>query len=60
MGEDAQFLFQFPHQRGLGRFARLYLATGKLPQARHRPARAALLEEDTTLGIDQRGRDDDH
>ena len=53
MGGNAQFLLQLPHQGGLGCFARLDLAAGKLPQARHRFPSRALLQEDPTVGVDQ-------
>ena len=51
---DSQFFGQFANQCGFGGFARLDLAAGEFPQARHRPALRPLLDQHTAISIDQR------
>src|SRR5207253_1824404 len=51
--DNAKFLFQLPDQRFLGPFARLDLASGELPQARHRFAGGPLGEQHAAVGIDE-------
>ena len=57
---DAQLLLELADQRRLGQLARLDLAAGKFPQARHRPAGRALLQQDPALAVDQRRRHHRH
>ena len=57
---DAQLLAQLADQSGLGQLALLDLAAGKFPQARHRPIRRALLQQDPARLVDQRRRHHRH
>ena len=51
--DNAEFLVQLPDQRLFGTLAGLDLASGKLPQARHRLAGRTLGEQHAAVGIDQ-------
>ena len=59
--DDPQFLLQLPDQGLLGPFARLDLAAGKFPQARHRLACRTLRDQHAPVRIDQgaSGNEDD-
>ena len=61
MGDlDAQLLVQLADQAGFRRLARLDLAAGEFPQARHRPPLGPLRDQHAAVGIDQRHRSDQH
>src|SRR5262245_57671580 len=51
---DAEFFFCFADDRFFGTFARLHLAAGKFPEARHVLSFGPLRNEDTAIGIDER------
>jgi pilus assembly protein Flp/PilA len=54
---DAQLLLELSSQSLLRALRLLDLASGKLPQAGHRPPGGALLEKDPALAVDQRRGD---
>jgi hypothetical protein len=56
---DAKFLTQFARQSCFGRLPALNLATRKLPESSHAPARRPLLHQNASGGVDQRRCDDD-
>ena len=55
---DCQFLAQFADQRLLRRFAGFQLAARELPQPGHRQALGTLLDQQSSVAIDERRRDD--
>jgi hypothetical protein len=60
VGDDAQFLGQFAHQRRMPALAGLALAAGKLPQAALMRALRTALDEHPAGAIDQHAGDHVH
>lgn len=55
---DAELLAQLAHERVGIRLSRGYLAAREFPPARHVLSRGTLGQQDTAVGIEQRGGDD--